>query len=95
MTSRSLTRRIEECDVGTLAAAIGVQFVEHQESETRTVANDLAINVLLTGHQELEHHEVRQQDVRRIVGDPTTFLGVLLSCIARERDGLLALLRST
>ena len=59
----------EQRDVGALAAAVRVQLVEHEEPQTRAVADDLAIELVLTGHQELEHHEVGEQDVGRVLGD--------------------------
>jgi hypothetical protein len=56
----------EEGDVGALAPAVGVQLVEHEEAQPRAVADHLAIELVLPGHQQLEHHEVGEQDVGRV-----------------------------
>lgn len=72
----------QQRNVRTLPAAIGVQFIQHQEPKTGAVADDVAIESLLPGHQELEHHEVCLQDVRRVVGDPPALHAVLLARVA-------------
>jgi hypothetical protein len=54
----------QHSDVGTLAATVGVKLVEDEEIEPIGVRNDSAIKRALPGHQELEHHEVREQNVR-------------------------------
>ena len=57
----------EHRDVGALAAAIGVQLVEHEKPEPLGGSHQLA--VLASGEQQLQHHVVREQDVRRIASD--------------------------
>ena len=57
----------EHRDVGALAAAIGVQLVEHEKPEPQGGSHQLA--VLASGEQQLQHHVVREQDVRRIASD--------------------------
>ena len=66
-------------DVGALASAIGMQLVEHHEAQTGAVLDDLLVKLRLPGHQQLEHHEIRQQDVRRIVLDLLALLRALLA----------------
>ncbi|HRI06173.1 MAG TPA: hypothetical protein PKW35_00080 [Nannocystaceae bacterium] len=68
-----------------------MQLIEHQEAQALAVADHLAIELVLPGHQQLEHHEVGQQDVGRVVGDASALLAVLLTRVTLERDGLVAL----
>ena len=72
--------------VRTLAAAVRVQFVQNQEAQARAVADDPAVDLLLPRHEELEHHEVGEQDVRRVVRDLPPLAGVFLPRVAGERD---------
>ena len=64
--------------VRALAAAVRVQLVEDEEAKARAVADDLTVELLLPRHEELEHHEVGEQDVRRLVRDPPPLAGVFL-----------------
>ena len=57
----------EHRNVGALAAAIGVQLVEHEEPEPPGGPHQLAI--LAAREQQLQHHVVREQDVGRIPPD--------------------------
>ena len=75
--------------VGTLPPAVGVKLVEHQELQALAVANHVLIDRVLAGHQVLKHHEVRQQDVRRVRADRAAGFGVFLPREARERQRLL------
>ena len=72
--------------VGTLAATVCMEFVEDEEPKARAVADDPAVDLLLACHEELEHHEVGEENVRRLVGNPLPFVLVLLSRVAGERD---------
>ena len=72
--------------VRTLAAAVRVQFVQNQEAQARAVADDPAVDLLLPRHEELEHHEVGEEDVRRVVRDPSPLVRILLPRVAGERD---------
>ena len=72
--------------VRTLAAAVGVQLVEDEEAQILAVADDPAVDLLLPRHEELEHHEVGEQDVRGLVRDPPPLAGVFLPRVAGERD---------
>mgnify|MGYP000679837393 CR=1 FL=1 len=63
----------------SLAAPVGVEFVQHQEAQSGAVSNHPSIQVILTGHQEFEHHEVGQQNVGRTVGNRLALLGGFLS----------------
>ena len=47
-----------------------MKFVENEEFQIFAVANDLLVEIVLPRQQQFEHHEVRKQDVRRVVGDP-------------------------
>jgi hypothetical protein len=49
-----------------------VQFVENDEIEPLAIFDYLLIEAALPRHQELEHHEVRQQDVGRVAADSKT-----------------------
>ena len=50
----------EHGDIGSLTAAVGVKFVKDDEFESVAVLKNLAIKLILPGHQEFEHHEVCQ-----------------------------------
>jgi len=80
----------EEGDIRALAPAVRVELVEDEEPQAGAVPDDLAVDLLLTGHQELEHHEVREEDVRRVLGDLPTRIVVLLSRVAPDGDRPLA-----
>jgi hypothetical protein len=85
------SRTHEQRNVGALTSPVRVQLVEYQEPEPDAVADDLPIQLVLTGHQELKHHEVRQQNVGRVIRDAPTLLVVLLPGVAGEGDGAIAL----
>src|SRR5581483_10863458 len=74
----------EERDVRALAAAVGVQLVEDEESEPLRRLDDRAVE----GPREdvLEHHVVREQDVGRRMEDLVPFLLALLPRVAPEAD---------
>jgi hypothetical protein len=74
----------EQRDVGALSPAVGVELVEHEEAQARAVADDLAVDLVLPRHEQLEHHEVGEQDVWRVVGDALAQLVALLPGVARE-----------
>jgi hypothetical protein len=67
-----------------MPAAVGVQLLQHEGREAGPVPDYFAIELVLTGHQELEHHEVRGRDVWRILRSVTTLLGILLAGVARK-----------
>ena len=50
-------------DVGALPAAVGVKLVEHEEIEALGIGDDGPVERVLPRHQQLEHHEVGEQDV--------------------------------
>ena len=72
--------------VRTLAATVRVQLVQDEEAQARAVADDPAVDLLLPRHEELEHHEVGEEDVRRVVRDPSPLVRILLPRVAGERD---------
>ena len=43
--------------VRALPAAVRVQLVQDEEAKARAVADDLAVELLLPRHEQLEHHE--------------------------------------
>lgn len=71
-------------DIGTLATAISVQFVEHYEVQALGIVDDRPIKGALARHQQLEHHEVREEDVRLLGSDALSLLSAFLSRIPRE-----------
>ena len=73
----------EEGDVGTLPAAVGVQLVEHEVREALRRADERL--VVRTREDVLEHHVVRQEDVRRMRADLLALLVVLLAGESPER----------
>ena len=53
----------EQGHVGALPATVGVQFIEHDEIQAKAGLQHLPVPGILPRHQQLEHDEVRQQDV--------------------------------
>ena len=47
-----------------------------------SVVDDLGVEFILTGKQQLSHHVVRQQNVRRVGRDFQAFFSALLACVA-------------
>ncbi len=77
----------QERHVRALPAAVGVQLVEDQELQSLGHA-DQAGPVVRPGQHQLQHHVVRQQDVRRVLAQlPTLFVG-LLPGVTGEGDRL-------
>jgi hypothetical protein len=75
----------EHGNVRTLPAAIGMQLVEHQEIETVGVGDDRAVERVLPGHQQLEHHEIGEQDVGLRLANSLALLRAFLARIASKR----------
>ena len=67
-----------------MAAAVGVQLVEDQESEVAELADEPAIEV--PREHQLEHHVVGEDDVGRVLPDLLAFLVVLLAGVAPVGD---------
>ena len=76
----------QEGDIGPLPSPVGMQLIQDEKPEAGTVPNDLAVKVVLPGHQELEHHEVGQQDVGRVRSNAHPFLVTLLARVPLELD---------
>ena len=76
----------QQGDIGALATPVGVQFVEHQERQTAAVIDDAAIDVFEARENQLQHHEVGEQNVGRVVGDGPAFLAALLAGIALDGE---------
>ena len=74
--------------VRALAPAVGVQLIEHDEPQAAAVLDDLPVEIVLPRHQQFEHHEVGEQDVRRVVLDALAFLGAFLAGVSREGWGM-------
>ena len=73
-------------DVRSLSTPVGVQFIEDEEVQTLRRPYDFSVNVRWPSHHKFEHHEVRQQDVRRGVGERLSLFrsflpGVLRDCL--------------
>ena len=86
---RSRTRRTSRATSGALPAPIGVQLVEHQEREPLSGPDHRPVD--RAREQVLEHHVVREQDVRRVVADLVALLFGLLARVPAERHWRLAL----
>ena len=65
----------QQCDIGTLPAAVGVQLVQHQEAQPLCSFNQAML--LGTGQDQLQHHIVGEQDVGRVLDD-LGLLGIVL-----------------
>ena len=72
----------EDRHIGALAPAIGMQLVEHDELEPAGIVDDLGIKRVLPCQKQLGHHEVREQDIGWIVGNPLALLLALLARVA-------------
>ena len=71
---KTLTNAADEHrDISSLPATVRVELVENEELQSIAVGDHFSVELVLTGHQELKHHEVRQQDVGWIVPDPLVF----------------------
>ena len=68
-----------------------MQFIQHQKFQPLAVLDNLTINLLEAGKNELRHHEVREQDVGRIVGDLLSVCRAFLAGVTRHCEGRLAL----
>ena len=65
-----------------------MQFIQHDKLQTAAVFNDLPVQAVLPRHEQFEHHEIREQDVGRVVPDTFPFLVGFLPGIPRERWGM-------
>jgi hypothetical protein len=70
--------------VRPLAAAIGMQLVKKDEVEALRILDDGLVELVLPGHQQFEHHEIRQQDVGLGFADAHAFVMVFLAGVPRE-----------
>ena len=75
----------EQRHVRALATAVCVEFVENEEPKALAVADDTSVDVFLPRHEQLEHHEVGEEDVRGLVCNPAPLVSVFLSRVAGER----------
>ncbi len=75
----------EEGDVRPLAPAVGVQLVEDEEPEPLRGVDELLLE--RPREEELEHDEVREEDVGRVLEDLLPLVFRLLARIPREGDG--------
>lgn len=76
-------------DVRALPSTVRVELIQDEEPQSSAVSHDASINFVLTGHQELKHHEVGEQDVGRVLGNPTSRLGIILIGVSIKRDRFL------
>jgi hypothetical protein len=74
----------EQGYVGTLAPPVSVQLVEDEETQPHAVFHDAPVQIILPGHEQFEHHEVGQEDIRRVVRNAVSLLGVLLARVSGE-----------
>ena len=81
-------RRISKRHIRTLAAAVGVQFVENEKTQPLRSTHQLA--VLAAGEQQFQHHVVGEQDVRRIAPNRLTLRPFFLPRVAGKANGRLA-----
>ena len=52
--------------VGTLAATVGMELIKHQKTQTLRIRDHLLVDGVLPCQQQLQHHEVGQQDIGRV-----------------------------
>ncbi len=77
----------QQGDVGALAAAVGVQFVEDEELQAARHADE-AVPVVRAGQHQFQHDVVGEEDVRRVPADLAALLVVFLAGVPGEGDGL-------
>ena len=77
-------------NVCALAAPIGVQFVQNQEFEALAMIDHAPVDFLVTREDQLQHHEVGQQYVRRIVLDALALSRAFLPGVAGHGKWMLA-----
>lgn len=77
----------QERHVRPLPAPVRVKLVENKEREPLAMRDHPPIHLLVAGQDQLEHHEVRQEDVRRVLRDGDAFMGLLLPGVTRDTDG--------
>ncbi len=65
--------------VGALAAPVGMQFIQNQKFQPLAVFHHPPVHFIEAGQNQLQHHEVGQQDVGGVVGDGLTLLGLFLA----------------
>jgi hypothetical protein len=70
--------------VCSLATAIGVQLFENDEVETLRIFDDGLVEIVLPGHQQFKHHEIRQQDVGLGLPYPFTLVLVFLAALSQK-----------
>ena len=64
-----------------------MQLIQNQEPQPLGIGNDLLVNGVLPSEQQLQHHEVGQQDVWRVGFHSLALFGAFLSSEAPERHG--------
>jgi len=60
-----------------------MKLVEHEELEPLTVRHYLPIQLILPRHEQFQHHEVREEDVGRILANALALFGRFLTRVAR------------
>ena len=73
--------------VRALTTAVRVQLVQDEEAKARAVADDPTVDLLLPRHQEFEHHEVGEKDVRGLFCNSPPFAEVVLPRVASNVIG--------
>ena len=67
-----------------------MQFIQDQKFQPLAVFHHPPVDVLEAGQNQLQHHEVGEQDIGGVVSDGLTFLGLFLSGVAGHGNGALA-----
>lgn len=68
-----------------------MKFVENEKLQSAAVIDHAAVDVLVSREDQLQHHEVSQQNVGRVVGDCLALIPTLLAGVALDCERLLAL----
>ena len=79
----------EQGDICALPSAIGMELIQHQELQTTTMFDHAPVDFLITRKDELQHHEVGQQDVWRVCCNKRTLGLTFLAGVASDRERLL------
>src|SRR5690606_40519156 len=66
--------------------AVGVEFVENQILQASAVVHNQTVRFLIASEDQLQHHEVGQQDVRRVGCDGLADGVVLLAGVTVDRS---------
>ena len=70
-----------------MTATIGMQLIQHQELKSLAVFHHTPIHFVEAREDVLQHHEVSEQDIGRVIRDGAAFRLALLAGVAFDGEG--------